>query len=92
MRLIHNRRCRRRLGRLRQHGADESTEQNESYISHQQDRHFMSNSPNHNCAHLAVILSEAKDLAHEAWRTREEKRDPTPYERFLAPLGMTLTI
>jgi hypothetical protein len=51
---------------------------------------FMSNSPNHNCAHPAVILSEAKDLAHEAWDTLDEKRDPTPYERFLAPLGMTL--
>jgi hypothetical protein len=51
---------------------------------------FMSNSPNHNSAHLAVILSEAKDLAHEAWDTLDEKRDPTPYERFLAPLGMTV--
>jgi hypothetical protein len=51
---------------------------------------FMSNSPNHNCAHLALILSEAKDLAHEAWDTLDEKRDPTSYERFLAPLGMTL--
>ena len=51
---------------------------------------FMSNSPNHNCAHLAVILNEAKDLAHEAWDTLDEKRDPTSYERFLAPLGMTL--
>jgi hypothetical protein len=50
----------------------------------------MSNRPNHNCAHLSVILSEAKDLAHECWGTRDEKRDPTPYERFLAPLGMTL--
>jgi len=50
----------------------------------------MSNSPNHNCAHPAVILSEAKDFAHEGWDTLDEKRDPTPYERFLAPLGMTL--
>jgi hypothetical protein len=51
---------------------------------------FMSNSPNHNCAHLAGILSKAKDLAHEAWDTLDEKRDPTSYERFLAVLGMTL--
>jgi hypothetical protein len=54
---------------------------------------FISNSPNHNSAHLAVILipqSREKDLAHEAWDTLDEKRDPTPYERFLAPLGMTV--
>jgi hypothetical protein len=51
---------------------------------------FMSNSSNHNCVHPAAILSEAKDLAQEAWDTLDEKRDPTPYERFLAPLGMTL--
>jgi hypothetical protein len=47
---------------------------------------FMSNSPNHNCAHLAVILilqSREKDLTHEAWDTLDVKRDPTPYERFL---------
>ena len=54
---------------------------------------FMSNSPNHNCAHLVVILipqSREKDLAHEAWDTLDEKRDPISYERFLAPLGMIL--
>jgi hypothetical protein len=50
----------------------------------------MSKHPNHNCAHLAVILSEAKDLAHEAWDTLDKKGDPTSYERFLAPLGMTV--
>ena len=51
---------------------------------------FMSNSPNHNCTQVAVILSEAKDPAYEAWDTLDEKGDPTSYERFLAPLGMTL--
>jgi len=53
----------------------------------------MSNSPNHNCSHLRVILipqSREKDLAHEAGDTLDEKRNPAPYERFLAPLGMTL--
>jgi len=50
----------------------------------------MSDRPNHNCAHLAVILSEAKDPAHEAWDTLDEKRNPATYERFLAPLGMIL--
>ncbi len=43
----------------------------------------MSKHPNHNSAHLAVILSEAKDLAHEAWDTLDKKGDPTSYERFL---------
>jgi hypothetical protein len=51
---------------------------------------FMSNSSNHNCAQLTVLLNEAKDLADEAWDTLDKKRDPTPCERFLAPLGMTL--
>ena len=50
----------------------------------------MGDRPNHNCALLTVILSEAKDLAHEALDWLDEKRDPTPYERVLAPLGMTL--
>jgi len=53
----------------------------------------MSNSPNHNCSHLRVILIpqlREKDLAHEAGDTLDEKRNPAPYERFLAPLGMTL--
>ena len=54
---------------------------------------FMSDGPNHNCAHLTVLLipqSREKDLAHEAWDTLDKKRDPRPCERFLAPLGMTL--
>ena len=54
----------------------------------------MSNSANHNysnynCTQLTVILSEAKDLAYGAWHKVDEKSDPTSYERFLAPLGMT---
>ena len=53
----------------------------------------MSDRPNHNCALLTVILipqRREKDLAHEAWDRLDEKRDPTPYEMFLAPFGMTL--
>jgi len=49
---------------------------------------FMSNGANHNCP-TSVILSEAKDLAYGAWHKVDEKSDPTSYERFLAPLGMT---
>ena len=44
----------------------------------------MGNSSNHNFAlNLAVILSGAKDLAHEAQDTLDKKSDPTSYERFL---------
>jgi len=53
----------------------------------------MGDRPNHNCALLTVILipqSREKDLAHEALDWLDEKRDPTPYESVLAPLGMTL--
>ena len=50
----------------------------------------MSNRPNHNCAPLGVILSKAKDLAHEGCDTLERKCAPTSCERFLARLGMTL--
>jgi len=53
----------------------------------------MSDRPTHNSALLTVILippPREKDLAHEAWDRLDEKRDPTPYERFLAPFGMTL--
>ena len=38
---------------------------------------------------LRVILSEAKNLAYEAWGTLHGKHDPGSYERSLAPLGMT---
>jgi hypothetical protein len=38
---------------------------------------------------MPVILSEAKDLAHEASVTLRTQRDPSAIGRFLAPLGMT---
>ena len=39
--------------------------------------------------HSAVILSEAKDLSYAANVTLSSWCDPSPSERFLAPLGMT---
>ena len=53
----------------------------------------MSDRPNHNSALHAVILipqSREKDRGHEGCDTLERKCAPTSYERFLAPLGMTL--
>ena len=50
----------------------------------------MSNSPKSQLRPLGVILSKAKDLAHEGCDTLERKCAPTSCERFLARLGMTL--